>query len=251
MKLEELENKLGEYESRLDKSSKDVIEAKEKEIATLKEQVSIYTQTQESLLSEIQALSKSWSALEELNSKKIFDRAQLEELQSKHKEEKTKMEHKCAHLSKLALAAENSQKAMSKQSAKQLELIVKLQGMEKNLSEQLSGKEKELAARNVAHEEEKKKVVDFMTQVETLRKQVQDSSQKLDNLSSLLRSKTEALEMEGSIKRKLEDQVSSLKHKVEVINKDGDVGLRDQLDNYKVRGYILFLCICYPFTYRR
>ena len=214
------------------------MEAKDKEIESLKEQISIYTQTQESLLSEIQALSKSWSTLEELNSKKIFDRAQMEDVQAKHKEEKIKMEHKCANLSKMALAAENSQKAMSKQSAKQLELIVKLQSMEKNLLEQLSGKDKELAARTFAHEEDKKKVVELMTQMESLRKQVQDSSQKLDNLSGLLRSKTEALEVEVSSNKKLEEQVSSLKHKVEVINKDGDVGLREQLDNYKVRGLI-------------
>ena len=60
------------------------------------------------------------------------------------------------------------------------------------------------------------------------------SKQKTDSLASLVRSKAEDIDSHISQKRKLEDSLSTLKHKVETLNRDGDSDMREQLESYKL-----------------
>jgi hypothetical protein len=51
---------------------------------------------------------------------------------------------------------------------------------------------------------------------------------------SLVRSRSEALELESAAKLKVQEQVASLTKKLEILNNDGDANLREQLQDYKV-----------------
>ena len=51
---------------------------------------------------------------------------------------------------------------------------------------------------------------------------------------SLVRSRSEALESESAAKLKVQEQVASLTKKLDILNKDGDANLREQLQDYKV-----------------
>lgn len=108
-------------------------------------------------MAEIQTLSKSWSELEEQNTRKILNLSKIEDYKLHYKEEvrlfsplvqecevliqgdvkKSKMEHKCQLLTREVSIANNAQVALKKQSEKQLELIVKLQDQNKLVSDHL------------------------------------------------------------------------------------------------------------------
>jgi hypothetical protein len=58
---------------------------------------------------------------------------------------------------------------------------------------------------------------------------------------SLVRSRSEALELESAARLKVQEQVASLTKKLEIINNDGDANLREQLQDYKVLFFILII----------
>ena len=93
-----------------------------------------------------------------------------------------KLEHKCAFLTKQAVTADNAKIALKKQSDKQLELIVKLQEREKNLSEQVGLLDKELAEQGTLLELERQKVASGMMQMTTLKGQMEQLNRKCENV---------------------------------------------------------------------
>lgn len=169
--------------------------------------------------------------------------------------QKSKMEHKCQLLSREVSIVNNAQVALKKQSEKQLELIVKLQDQNKLVSDHLvrfvsctytviqnlmmnyfqATCEKELALKATSLSAEQLRVSETVQQLNALKTEVDQSKQKCDSLATLVRSKAELVDTESSSKRKLEDQLSSLRHKVELLTREGgDADLRDQLDGYKI-----------------
>jgi hypothetical protein len=58
---------------------------------------------------------------------------------------------------------------------------------------------------------------------------------------SLVRSRSEALELESAAKLKVQEQVASLMKKLEILNNDGDTNLREQLQDYKVLFFKLII----------
>jgi hypothetical protein len=127
-------------------------------------------------------LGKSWAELEAQNTKKILNLASIEDLKSKHKEDKLKLEHKLSLLTRQSASVDNARIALKKQCEKQSEMIIKQQEREKAVSEQLLLLEKENASRTKLLEDEKLKVSDLMGQISSFEAQNTEVSKRCENV---------------------------------------------------------------------
>jgi chromosome segregation ATPase len=134
------------------------------------------------LLKEIENLGKSWADLEAQNTKKILNLASIEDLKSKHKEDKLKLEHKFSLLTRQSASVDNARIALKKQCEKQSEMIIKQQEREKAVSEKLLALEKENASRTKLLEDERLKVSDLMSQISTFEAQNTEVNKRCENV---------------------------------------------------------------------
>ncbi|RKO89642.1 hypothetical protein BDK51DRAFT_23150 [Blyttiomyces helicus] len=151
--------------------------------------------------------------------------------------QRTKLEQRCGLLSKQSNTYNNLGIALKRQSDKQLEQIRKLEEREKSLQQQLQTVERELAARTTACDAHQQKVAVYMRQLTDLKEKVAKAGAKYDNMSTILKKKTESVDSEADKARRAQEHVDVLKKKVEVLQKQEtsvDSSLQKQVDQYKL-----------------
>ncbi|KNC97517.1 uncharacterized protein SPPG_09429 [Spizellomyces punctatus DAOM BR117] len=203
----------------------------------LQGKIEYYEKTESRLLSEIETLGKAWAELEDQNSRKVLNLAQKEDHILRLMAEKTKYDQKCAMLTKQSTTYNNLGIALKRQSDKQLEQIRILEQREKALSQQLQAREKELAAKSIAGDQQQRRCGDLIREVAGLKDKEQRWSAKYDNATSALKKKITLLENTAEEHRKAREEVEILQRRLDKYTKSEttpDTNLMRQIEEYKL-----------------
>ncbi|TPX61410.1 hypothetical protein SpCBS45565_g07248 [Spizellomyces sp. 'palustris'] len=203
----------------------------------LQGKIEYYEKTESRLLSEIETLGKAWAELEDQNSRKVLNLAQKEDHILRLMAEKTKYDQKCAMLTKQSTTYNNLGIALKRQADKQLEQIRILEQREKALSQQLQAREKELAAKSIAGDQQQRRCGELIREVAGLKDKEQRWSAKYDNATSALKRKITLLENTAEEHRKAREEVEILQRRLDKSTKSEttpDTNLMRQIEEYKV-----------------
>ncbi|KAJ3273020.1 putative choline transporter, neither null mutation nor overexpression affects choline transport [Terramyces sp. JEL0728] len=234
--LEKYINLVGPLDNGMEASISSKLSQKEQELSNIKLKFDYYQKSEQRLISELEALGKAWSKLEEQNSKRVSSLQDKEEQLEKLAVEKSKLDQKVSLMAKQTTTQNNMTIAQKRQSEKQLEQIRKLEELEKNLSLQLSTIERELSQVNPSLEAEKRKYINLAVQMAELRDSYTALKGKYENLVSILNEKTEQTEAaKNQVKRALE-QVTVLKRKLSKNETGSDI--QTERDQYR----LLLMC---------
>ncbi|RUS24819.1 hypothetical protein BC938DRAFT_473031 [Jimgerdemannia flammicorona] len=195
------------------------VNEKDEQVRGLEMKVEFYEKTETQLLNEIENVGRAYAQLEEQNSRKVFDLTQKEDHIAKLLAEKMKYAQTFTSLNKSKDAQTMYATSLKKQSEKQLEHIRQLLDREKNLNGQLTNLERELTSTNGALEVHKTKLVDLTQQNAEMKQKITSSDNRFTELQKLLKDKTRSLEEEIHSKRRAEEEVDSLKRKLETLTK--------------------------------
>ncbi|KAJ3261969.1 putative choline transporter, neither null mutation nor overexpression affects choline transport [Boothiomyces macroporosus] len=217
--LEKYIQLVGPLDSNIESSMSAKLQQKEQELNNIKQKFDYYQKSEQRLISELEALGKAWSKLEEQNSKR-----------------KSRLEQKVSLMTKQTTTQSNMTIAQKRQSEKQLEQIRKLEELEKNLSLQLSTIERELALVNPNLEAEKRKYNNLNIQMAELRDSYSALKIKYDSLVSILNEKTEQTEAAKNQVKRAQEQVTVLKRKLSKNETGSDI--QNERDQYR----LLLMC---------
>jgi len=188
------------------------------------------------LLAEIEKIGLAWQKLEDQNSRKVLDLTEKEVQIVKLIAEKTKYDQKCHALMKDKNVSNNLIIALKRQSEKQLELIRKLEDHEKNLTNLLSIAEKDSGNNLAQIESHKRKALELTELCNEQKDKLDKANKKFIELNNIIRDKTLALESEIVKNRRMGEEISASKKRIETLSKyenSGDSNLQKQLDEYK------------------
>ncbi|KAJ3315644.1 putative choline transporter, neither null mutation nor overexpression affects choline transport [Boothiomyces sp. JEL0838] len=229
--LEKYIQLVGPLDSNIESSMSAKLQQKEQELNNIKQKFDYYQKSEQRLISELEALGKAWSKLEEQNSKRVASLQEKEEQLEKLSLEKSRLEQKVSLMTKQTTTQSNMTIAQKRQSEKQLEQIRKLEELEKNLSLQLSTIERELAQVNPNLEAEKRKYNNLNIQMAELRDSYSALKIKYDNLVSILNEKTEQTEAAKNQVKRAQEQVTVLKRKLSKNETGSDI--QNERDQYR------------------
>ncbi|KAJ3326207.1 E3 ubiquitin-protein ligase bre1 [Boothiomyces sp. JEL0866] len=230
--LEKYIQLVGPLDGNIESSISAKLSQKEQELNNIKQKFDYYQKSEQRLISELEALGKAWSKLEEQNSKRVASLQEKEEQLERISVEKSKLEQKVSLLTKQNTTQNNMTIAQKRQSEKQLEQIRKLEELEKNLSLQLSTIERELAQVNPNLEIEKRKYNNLSIQMAELRDSYTALKGKYENLVSILNEKTEQTEAAKNQVKRAQEQVTVLKRKLSKNETGSDI--QNERDQYRV-----------------
>ncbi|KAF9195310.1 E3 ubiquitin-protein ligase bre1 [Haplosporangium sp. Z 767] len=214
-KLMKLESLVGLDAEDPVKSLMATIQAKDEAIMVLEQKVQAHEAIQAPLLSELHTVATAWGQLEEATSRKVIDLAQKEDLIYKLLSDKTRQESKCNLLIRAKDASANMTAVMKRQSDMQLDQIRKLEEREKNLNIQMATLEREQTLLNSSVALHKSKLQEYTLQNAGFKDKYMRQEERLAELQSLLKERTEAYENEAYARRRLVEETDSMKRKIE------------------------------------
>jgi len=188
------------------------------------------------LLAKIEKIGMAWQKLEEQNSHKVLDLTEKEVQIVKLIAEKTKYDQKCHALEKEKAVSNNLIFALKRQSEKQLDVIRKLEDHEKNLTNLLSIAEKDARNNLSLIETHKRKALELTELYNEQKDKLDKANKKFMEMDNMIRDKTISLETEISKNKRLGEEITASKKRIEVLSKyenSGDSNLQKQLDEYK------------------
>ncbi|KAJ3213216.1 E3 ubiquitin-protein ligase bre1 [Dinochytrium kinnereticum] len=187
----------------------------EGKVKELSDKIEFLKKSEAHLCTEVDAISKAWSDVEERNMKKAVNLTEKEEQILRLVAEKTKIEQKCAMTSKHNNATSLLNVALKRQSEKQLEQIRKLEEREKSLVQQLQTIEKDFSTKTIAADLHRRKVGELSQKNAELTDRVEKMSIKYQEIDKLLRDKNRALVEESDGRRRLAEQLEVLRRKLD------------------------------------
>ncbi|KAF9995612.1 E3 ubiquitin-protein ligase bre1 [Modicella reniformis] len=191
------------------------IHAKDGAIQVLELKVKALEAVQAPLLSELHTVATAWGQLEEATSRKVIDLAQKEDLIYKLLSDKTRQESKCNLLIRAKDASANMTAVMKRQSDMQLDQIRKLEEREKNLNMQMATLEREQALLNSSMILHKSKLQECSQQNAGFKEKFARQEERLNELQSMLKERTESFENEAHQRRRLLEETELMKRRLE------------------------------------
>jgi chromosome segregation ATPase len=184
------------------------------QVKSLQQQVEQHKRMEAKLLSEVEQIGTAWTHLEDQNSRKVLDLTTKEDLIQQLLAEKTKLDQKCAVLTKQGNTFNNMAVALKKQSDKQLEQIRRLEEFHKQLQEQLANNDKELAARSVSIETHKQKAMSANAAYMEVHQKFEQFKQDTMSQTTMFRERAAKVEELERKNRALEEEVSTVNQKL-------------------------------------
>ncbi|KAG0237676.1 E3 ubiquitin-protein ligase bre1 [Actinomortierella wolfii] len=222
LQVEELTNKLARFDALLGEHADDTVKAlmtkiqqHEMTIQQLELRVQAHEAVQTPLVNELHTVATAWAQLEEATSRKVIDLAQKEDLIYKLLSDKTRQESKCALLIRAKDASANMTAVMKRQSDMQMDQIRRLEERERNLNNQVATLEREQAALHSSVAIHKNKLQEFTAQNSAFKEKFTRQEERLAELQTLLKERTEHYEHEAHARRRLQEEADALKRKVE------------------------------------
>ncbi|KAF9583449.1 E3 ubiquitin-protein ligase bre1 [Lunasporangiospora selenospora] len=221
--VEEMTNRLAKLEGLVGSSPEEdltktltaTIQAKEEVIRMLGTKVQAHEAVQAPLLTELQTVATAWGQLEEATSRKVIDLAQKEDLIFKLLSEKTRQESKCNLLIRAKDASANMTAVMKRQSDMQLDQIRKLEERERNLNMQMAALEREQALLHSSVETHKSKLQECIQQNAGYKEKFARQEERLVDLVSTLKDRTEAFEHEEHARKRLVEETEFMKRRID------------------------------------
>ncbi|KAF9424144.1 E3 ubiquitin-protein ligase bre1 [Podila epigama] len=247
--VEELTEKLNKMEALIGDEADDpikalraTIKARDETIEILEAKVQAHEAVQAPLLNELHTVATAWGQLEEATSRKVIDLAQKEDLIYKLLSDKTRQESKCNLLIRAKDASANMTAVMKRQSDMQLDQIRRLEEREKNLNMQMATLEREQTLLNSSVALHKSKLQEYTQQNSAFKDKFARQDERLAELQTLLKERTEAYENEAHLRKRLQEETDHVKRKLEEHAKADNTGENSEAAKQAARYLKLLKC---------
>ncbi|KAI8981792.1 hypothetical protein BDF20DRAFT_912040 [Mycotypha africana] len=217
-----------------------LLDRTEKETSSLpeaKEKILNLEATEKQLLGEIDSVAKAYQDLEEENLQKVDQLRKAEDEVTKLQTERIKFSQIFTALNKSKDAHTMVANALTKQNEKQLAHIKQLNELEKNLNNQLTCLDRELASSNAVYDIYKAKLDEAKVMLDEMEEKTNISKDKILELQKTVFDKIRAIEESAHNRLRLEESTELLRRKVESSNRGGrpaEARLKREREEYRL-----------------
>ncbi|VDP30352.1 unnamed protein product, partial [Soboliphyme baturini] len=191
----------------------------EEQLERLKKDVTISKQEEETLLKELEVTGQAFEEIQEQNGRLMQQLSEKDDANFKLMSERIRSNQQQKLLREQINLMEQEKAALDNQYEAQAVVVRNLEMKERLLEDLNSSSEKELALRYKAMEENRKKAMELAQMVVDLKFQVEKLTSEVADAKENLLIKTAALEDETFKTRRLEDEMSVLRKRLERLRK--------------------------------